>query len=205
MKDFEVEVRGPLSKAKYDLLLDVLHKKGKFKLERRRLFIDYSTFLDGEGLSGRTKDIRVRQTNGEPEIVVKIGAWTGNESRRELIVPTKTGSFDTLVQVFAALGYTKGILGIRNSQVFQFQGAEFAVVEVPGHSYYFEAEIMGHKDETSEIEKRIRSICDGLGLTTFTPESFFAYIDDLNKSANEIFDFKAYSEGDFARRFEKEE
>src|SRR5680860_676159 len=103
-KDYEIELRGPLSKEQFNKLVILFDKEGKKIADKDRISIDYSTFLEG-GIKNRKKDIRVRVTNGIPEIIVKIGEWGGIDQRRELAVFTKPGEFDTLVEIFGTLGY----------------------------------------------------------------------------------------------------
>ncbi|MCX6715577.1 MAG: hypothetical protein NT077_01005 [Candidatus Taylorbacteria bacterium] len=103
-KNIEVEVRGPLSKTEFERLNSFLSKNATFKQKKERVLIDYSA-----GLKDRTKDIRVRETNGVPEIVIKLGSWGGSEKREEISLHLGKGSFDELVRAFGELGYTKGV------------------------------------------------------------------------------------------------
>ena len=135
-KNIEIEIRGPLSKEKFKDLASFFDKEGKKITEKSRILIDYSTFLEG-GVKDRQKDIRLRVTNGIPEIIVKIGSWGGTEQRKELSILTGSGQFDTLVQIFAALGFIKGILCVRNSKVYEYKNTEFALVKMPGPNYYY--------------------------------------------------------------------
>jgi len=200
-KDIEVEIRGPLSKEKYKELVKLFEIKGRKTAEKKRILIDYSTFLKG-GVRNRQKDIRLRVTNGIPEIIVKIGKWGGVDQRKELSVFTEQGDFDTLVQIFAALGFRKGILCVRNSKVYEYKGIEFSLVEVPGHSYYYEAEKLAHKKERLEnITRKIKNICMDLRLEIFNKKHFFEYIERLNKEANEIFNYATYTPNYFKKRF----
>ena len=187
-KNIEVEIRGLLTAEEYSKLKSFLDKEGEKTEEKDRILIDYSTFLPG-GVEERKKDIRLRVTNGVPEIVVKLGEWGGTEQRKELSVKTAPGTFDTLTEIFGALGYEKGVLAVRKSQVYMYKDIEFALVEVPGHSYYFEAEKMAHANENAdELLEEMQVVCKELGLTVFSKEEFFAYIQKLNKEANGIFD-----------------
>ena len=187
-KNIEVEIRGLLTAEEYSKLKSFLDKEGEKTEETDRILIDYSTFLPG-GVEERKKDIRLRVTNGVPEIVVKLGEWGGTEQRKELSVKTAPGTFDTLTEIFGALGYEKGVLAVRKSQVYMYKDIEFALVEVPGHSYYFEAEKMAHANENAdELLEEMQVVCKELGLTVFSKEEFFAYIQKLNKEANGIFD-----------------
>ena len=201
-KTIEVELRGLLTKDQYQQLEKTLRSKGQFKQTKRRVLIDYSTFLPAEGIRDRTKDIRLRVTNGMPEIIVKLGKWGGTENRKELSVMANKGEFDKLVEIFAALGLTKGILAIRNSEIYDYHEIEFALVEVPGHSYYFEAEKMiGAGENIAKAKQTIEAELLKLNLTWFDNETFFKYIDSLNAEANEVFDYNNYSDNYFQKRF----
>lgn len=201
-KDIEVELRGLLTKEQYDGLNETLAGASGLKEEKYRILLDYSTFLPGEGIEERKKDIRVRVTNGIPEIVVKLGSWGGSESRKELSFKGSPGSFDTLVEIFGNLGFTKAVLCERRTRAYDYKGVEFALVEVPGHSYYFEAEKMAHGEvDMSEVESEIRTVCEELGLSILTKEDFFRYIDTLNKEANAVFEFDSHTENRFRDEF----
>ena len=202
-KNFEIELRGPLSSDAFNRLNDFLSKNGVLKEKRNRILIDYSTFLPDQGIKERTKDIRLRVTNKKPEIIIKVGNWGGSDHREELSVFAEEGSFDTLVKSFHVLGYSKGVLCVRNSSIYTYKDIEFAVVEVPEHSYYFEAEkIVNSEPEKEEALHDIHAVCAELGLHFFDDANFFTYIETLNKEANEIFDFKNYTEGYFKARFD---
>ena len=200
MKNIEVEYSGPLEREQAKDLIDFFDKNGEKVTTKHRVLIDYSTFL-GDGLKNRKKDIRLRITNGVPEIIVKLGDWNSTNSRKELSVLTEDGSFDRLVQIYAALGYKKGMLCERTTEVYNYDGIEFAVVEVPGHSFHFEAEIMSDEDSVEEARKHIVEVCEKLGLKIFSDEEYIKYIEILNKEANEVFDFKNYTDGYFENRY----
>lgn len=200
-KDIEVEVRGRLTSAQYQSLESFLRENGKYLETKDRITLDYSTFLPGEGVRGRTRDIRLRVTNKQPEIITKLGVWGGRESRKELSVKTPPGTFDTLVQNYAALGYTKAALFVRRTEVFTYADIEFALVEVPQHSYYFEAEKMVGESETDAAHAELEKVCETLGLTLFDDEGLHSYIEELNREANEVFDYTDYEDGYFAKRF----
>lgn len=199
-KNIEVESTGPLSKEKFLELTNFFDKNGKKTNVKHRIIIDYSTFL-GDGLKNRKKDIRLRITNGQPEIIVKLGEWNSSNHRKELSVFTETGSFDRLVQIYAALGYTKGMLCERTTQVYEYDGIEFALVEVPNHSFHFEAEIMSNEQNIASSKEHIKNTCGKLGLKIFSDKEYIEYIETLNKEANEIFDFKNYTENYFENRY----
>lgn len=201
-KNIEVELRGPLNKFEVIKLEKKLKARGKHKGLKYRVLIDYSAFLPKQGIANRTKDIRLRATNGVPEIIVKVGKWGADENRKEISVLSQPGGFDKLVQIFAIIGLSKGVLCVRKSRVYEYKGIEFSIVEVPGHSYYFEAEkLIGNKEKSKTARRYIEDICQELDLRLFDKKSFFQYIRKLNKEANENFNFKNYTEGYFKKRF----
>lgn len=200
-KNIEIEIRGPLSKDKFNKMVAFFDANGKKMNEKKRILIDYTTSLEG-GVENREKDVRLRITNGIPEIIVKLGKWGGEEQRKELSVLAETGSFDTLVEIFGELGFTKGILCERKSKVYMYQEIEFALVEVPNHSYYYEAEKMAVKTENSQkVTDDIKKVCLDLGLDIFDQKGFFKYINQLNKESNEIFEYVNHKEDYFKDRF----
>lgn len=201
-KNIEVELRGPLTQEKYRELVDFFDKEGKFKEDKDRVIIDYSSFMPGEGLMGRNKDIRLRVTNGRPEIIIKIGKWSGTDDREEVSVYAEKGSFDNLVKIFALLGMTKGVLAIRKIKVFDYREIEFSLVDLNGYGYSFEAEKMvegGHDREATKEE--IKKVCLDLGLKLFSDQEFSDFITDLNKNINEVFDYDNYQKDYFKNRF----
>ncbi|MBW3538295.1 hypothetical protein KY386_02255 [Candidatus Parcubacteria bacterium] len=201
MKDIEVEVRGLLNHGRYASLRKQLESEGRFKTTKNRILLDYSTFLPDANLRERNEDIRLRVTNGTPEIIVKLGSWGGSESRKELSVIAQSGSFDTLVQVFGVIGLTKAMLCVRKSRVYEYKGIEFALVEVPQHSFYFEAEKMVSEDAALTAKDDIAAVCSRLGLKVFNDQEFFRYVEKLNREANEVFDFAGYKDNYFRDRF----
>jgi len=202
MKNIEVESRGPLSKEKFLELDKIFREKGKFKESKNRILITYSIFLPGQGIDNRTKDIRLRVTNGMPEIIVKIGRWGASESRKEISIFAHKGDFDSLVEAFGVMGFEKGMLCVRNTEVYEYKDVEFSLVEVPNHSYYFEAEKLLDANQDREIAKQeIAEACEELKLDVFDDKSFFAYIRKLNKEVNEVFEFKNYTKNYFKNRF----
>ncbi len=197
----EIEMRGPIDKAELETLRNELNGRATLKEVKNRVLIDYTTLLEGQDIENRSTDIRVRNTNGKSEIIVKTGKWGGSDIRDEFKVST-TDSFDSLVQVMRLLGYTKGVLCVRNSEVYQLGEVEIALVEVPGHSYYFEAEIETEDEhDANELSKRIIEKISGLGLQIFSDEDFYAYIRELNENANTVFDTKDEPSDFFRKKF----
>jgi len=200
-ENIEVEFRGPLSKDQYLKLVEKFSKEGNSLEEKKRIFVDYSTFLEGEGIKERQRDIRIRNTNGKSEIMIKLGGWGGSEHREELSAFTDS-SFDTLARIFHALGYSKGVLCVRHTRAYMYNNIEFALVEVPGHSYYYEAERMVASDkDMQQVKDEIAEVCSNLGLTVFDADGWFKYVDILNSEANGVFDYSTHPADFFKEKF----
>lgn len=200
-KQIEIEIRGPLSENKLKELEEYFSEKGERIREKERVLIDYSVFLEDD-IKKREKDIRLRVTNKIPEIIIKTGNWGGVDQRKELSVFTKEGEFDKLVQIFSIMGFRKGMLCVRKSKDYNYKGVEFSLVEVPGHSYYYEAErLVSENEDKEKTTEEIKSVCKSLDLEIFNKKDFFKYIKKLNEESNEIFDYKDYNPGYFKKRF----
>lgn len=199
IKNIEVEIRGPLTKAGYLKLEKFLKKNGHFVQKKDRILIDYSS----ENIESRNNDIRLRVTNKIPEIVIKRGKLGGSDQRQEISVLTKKNNFDNLVKIFAILGFKKGILCVRNGNIYEYKGIEFSIVEVPNHSYYFEVEKLIRSDKNKNIVKlELIKMCKKLNLKVFSDKGLFLYLRKLNNEANEVFDYKNYKDDYFKRRFD---
>jgi len=195
-KNYEVELRRPLTSTDYERVSDFLLKNGELIANLHRFLIDYSTFL--EGIGTRKRDIRVRITNGQPELVVKMGEWGGTH-RKEVSVLLKDSQFENAIQFLGLLGYIKGVACERIIKCYKYKGINLSLVEVPGYSYFFEAEKMGIETEVNLISQEMLDVIHQLGLKVFTKEEFYAYIEDLNKNVNWVFDFRKYQPGEFAK------
>lgn len=199
-KHIEVELRGPLTSAQSARLIKDLDAKGTFIKQTKRIFIDYSVFIKGEGIRVRERDVRVRVTNGESEIMIKTGSPGSYEDRREYSVKSK-GSFDELVQTMAVLGFKRGICGQRLGRIYDYKGCEIVVYEVPEHSYYYEVDVMTTPKGKDKALKKLKGICRELGLETFTNEALHEYMDELNTESNFIYDADVMPDGYFSKQY----
>ena len=201
-KKIEVEIRGPLTKNQYYYLNKVFSKNGKFISPKNRIVLCYPDPETGSLVENCNTDIRIRTTNGIPELIIKQGKWGGDEHRREFSLLAEKGDFDKLVMMLGAMGFKKGVLAERYGKIYIYKKIEFSLVKVPKHSYYFEAEIMVKaKKDIKKAKEKMRRVCKNLGLEVWDDKGFYKYIHTLNNEANEIFDYEKYKEGDFKKRF----
>ncbi len=202
-KNIEVELRGPLTKMTFRNLQSFFKKQAKLLSTEERFFIDYSTLMKSQGIRNRSTDIRIRATNKIPEIMIKLGDWSDNKERKELSIKGKQGDFDTFVQIFAALGYTKGVQVHVVRQVYRYKSIEFVLVDLfKGFYYLFEAEKMvSSKKEVTKTRNEIKKVLEELQLEVFTDEEFYGHIEKINREVAQIFDFKNYKDNFFKKKF----
>jgi predicted adenylyl cyclase CyaB len=191
MKNIEVELRGPLNKNQKEKLEKWLEQNGETKEIKDRIVYDYNIcFGTVEEGHKSNLDIRLRNTNQQPEIIMKIAKNFNLDSRKEISVPFDVKDWDKMVQVFGELGFAKALIYHRKSKTYDYQDLEFALIEVPEHSYFFEVEKLVHShDESEQAKQEIIAICAELGLKIWTEDEFTEYVKILNKDANKLFEY----------------
>ena len=71
----------------------------------------------------------------------------------------------------------------------------------PGIVFHYEAEITSSEDGVEKAKKHIEEVCTELGIEIFSNQGCIDYIETLNREANEIFEFKNYTEGYFENHY----
>ena len=140
------------------------------------------------GLSHSKKiDLRLKETNQSYEFSLKVGKL-GNSSRREISIPFPKEKAEEALDFLKFLGKKEGLIAKRNALIFEYKGIEWALVEVPKHSYYFEAEkIVTTKEEGQNAKREISKIANDLGLKLFNAKEYLEYLKSLDEEANEKF------------------
>ncbi len=181
MSKFEVELRGKLTPEKKTKLVKFLMKNGKLVKSYKRTQWIF-------GLSHSKKiDLRIKQTNGKNEFSLKVGKLN-NSNRKEISIPFDKDKLKESIDFLKYLGYREGLRAIRNADIYEYRRIEWAIVEVPGHSNYFEAEkLVGSKKEGKCAVKEIEKIALELGLKVFSPKETLEYISILDAEANKVF------------------
>lgn len=180
-KEYEIELRGLLNNNQKKKLLEFLNSKGKKvkQYERTQWIFDKS--------HDKKIDFRIKQTNGETEFSLKVGKLS-DSNRREISIPFPKESLSEAMDFAKTMGYRDGLIAKRNAKIYYYKGVEWAVVDVPSHSSYFEAEIIANtKAKGKSAEKNIRQVADELNLEIFTKEKLMKYIKKLDTEANREF------------------
>lgn len=179
-KVIENEIRGNISDQDLARLAAKLMKEGKLIKEFNRFSIRY----EPADFETSTEDVRIREQEDKSEIVMKIGAFDAAD-REEIAVEIVPGSFEEGVKFLAKQGYVFGYAFWRDTQVFNVDGIELALVKALNHSNYFELEITSSVEGQAKALAELREMADTLSLNCFeNKEQYFNYLKDLDKHAN---------------------
>lgn len=132
-------------------------------------------------------DLRVRSTNQNIEMTLKIGRLSASQRKEIGFKLGKIKLEDALLFLYH-LGFRKGAKSTVISDIYRYSGAEFCVAEIPGHSYYFEIEgIAKSENEIQKVKGKLLRLARNLGLRIFTKREFMRYVNEVQKNANERF------------------
>lgn len=181
MSKFEIELRGRLTPTEKNKLANFLSKNGKLIKQYKRTQWIFRLSHN------KIIDLRIKQTNGENEFSLKVGKL-GNPNRKEISIPFDKDKLKDSFDFLKFLGHREGLKAVRNADIYQYEGIEWAIVEVPNHSNYFEAEkLVGSKKEGKEAKEEIVKVAEGLGLKVFSPKETVEYIRVLDDEVNKKF------------------
>ena len=117
----EVEIRGRLTEADFSRLQNFFEKEGEHIESHTREMIrlyDYPGFA--EDSIKREVDIRLRNTDGRCEIMVKRKASDDSMARHESSLKLQDTDLESAKQTLKALGYAKGLWMHRKKQVYTY-------------------------------------------------------------------------------------
>jgi predicted adenylyl cyclase CyaB len=183
----EVEIRGPLNKSQYETFRSFLAKEGKFikHIDREAFFLYGHPGYAHDPLE-RTVDIRLRNTNGECEIMVKQKISENNEARKEISLKLKDNNLETAKEVVKALGISKALRIERSSDIYEYRGIEWSIVRAPKDHFFYEAERSAKdKEESKQVQKDLALEAARVKLNVFTPKEDQEFIYLLFKEVDE--------------------
>ena len=108
----EIEIRGKLSKDKFDELFKLLSDRGEIVDHYHRLSIDLSPGFDPVTKTWKNSsgtDIRLKKSDEKEKLSVKMGSFHEKE-RKEVEVKLQTGQFLSALDFLEALGYNSGMI-----------------------------------------------------------------------------------------------
>lgn len=187
----EIELRAKVDENTFASIKQEVEKHGSISIQTR-CFIDYSTFV--EGIGERRLDVRVRVTNGVPEIVVKRGIF-GAAVREEAAARVVSEDLEKALSVMALLGYEKGVMGGRRIHRGMIGDVEVAAQEVLDFNQpsviaerFVEVEYIGASTDHKVAESSLRNFLEERKIKPFTIPEWNLYIAELNKKWNGVYE-----------------
>lgn len=185
MASIEVEIRGNLSRGDYDRVKAFLDEHGKhMKSQEREMFLlrDYPGY--SRDFVGREVDIRLRNTNGSCEIMLK--KRVGN-AREETQLKLHDGDLENAKKIVKALGCTETVWMHRLTEAYDHHGIEWALVIAPNDIRYYEAELaVENESEVAQAHETLEREAREIGLEVLDEEGTRALIHKLDTEANRV-------------------
>ena len=177
----EIEIRGKLSKEKFDELSKLLETDGKAVDHYHRLSIDLSPGFDPTTKTWKNSsgtDIRLKKSDDKEKLSVKMGSFYEKE-RKEVEVKLQAGQFLSALDFLENLGYNSGMIYCWESWEFNYRGVEVKLSKYTDD--YFTFEIEGK--ENSNVD----AIAMDFGLTSYTQEQYRQAIDWENQNIHQLY------------------
>jgi hypothetical protein len=186
----EYEMRARLTRQRYDKICNDLGALLP-KHADSRCFIDFTTVTDG--IAGRTRDIRIRVTNGIPELIVKVGMF-GAPVREEAVARIFPDDLAEALSVMALLGFSKGVCCARRIVRVSIGDLEIALQEVVDVckpdavlDQFVEVEFIGGSVSDDYALNRIRSELRRWCLEPLSLGDWNEYVAELNEKSSFIY------------------
>ena len=182
----EVEIRGRLDDQKFERLTALFKAEGELLEQQDREMILLSGYPGySEDPIARMVDIRLRNTNGFCEIMVKHKAADDNSARHEVSLALKDTNLDTAKQVLKALGFSGGLWMHRKKDIYRYKNIEWSLVDVPQGLRYFEAEREAANEESiPSVRTALAEEAQSLGLEVLNSEQMKEFISMLDAKVN---------------------
>ncbi|MFA4887896.1 MAG: hypothetical protein WC595_06820 [Candidatus Nanoarchaeia archaeon] len=199
----EVEYIGELSDKQHNAL------KAKFgkpiKTKRRISFMYFKNDIPSEFSQAEDDgiDLRLRITNGEPELILKQGSFTATHSRKETSIHFKVSEIQDYINLFAGLGWKIVVAYGAETSVYSYNGIEFSLIKIKDYGYNFEAEILTSEDKVEEAKKKIEAELSILGLKPFDEQGLNKQCNAINNEKELQFDFSKQQFKDIEARFKE--
>ncbi len=204
MVKIEVEHRGRLTAEKFNDLTKLFSKKAKFISVKKRFSIVYSNNIEKKSVredKDNPIDLKLRVTNGQPEIALKYGKWSGKDARREFGFHIASEQYENYIEFLKILGYDQAVLMANTKYDYRYHDVEFSLVEVPDWGYYFEAEMLVEENQKKAAEKKIDAEVEALGLKVFSEEEFYDLLDELNNRPGVKIDLSKVETSDLKKKY----
>lgn len=177
----EIEIRGKLSKDKFDELFKLLTENGELADHYHRLSLDLSSGFDPATKTWKNSsgtDIRLKKSDEKEKLSIKMGNFHEKE-RKEVEVKLQTGQFLSALDFLEALGYNSGMIYYWESWEFNYQGVEIKLSKYTDE--YFTFEIEGKQNSN------VDAIAKDFKLTSYSQEQYRQAIDWENQNIHRLY------------------
>lgn len=177
----EIEIRGKLTKEKFDELFKRLTDSGKLADHYHRLSLDLSPGFNPVTKTWKNSsgtDIRLKKSDEKEKLSVKMGTFQDKE-RKEVEIKLQTGEFLSALDFLEALGYNSGMIYYWESWEFDYQGVEIKLSKYTDE--YFTFEIEGK--ENSDVD----AIAKDFELVSYSKEEYRQAIDWENQNIHQLY------------------
>lgn len=177
----EIEIRGKLTKEKFEGLFKLLTNSGELVDHYHRLSIDLSPGFDVESKTWKNSsgtDIRLKKSDDKEKLSIKTGNFHDKE-RKEVEVKLQTGQLLEALEFLEVLGHHSGMVYYWESWEFNYQGTEIKLSKYTDD--YFTFEIEGK--ENLEVD----TIAKELKLIPFTSDDYRKTIDWENQNIHQLY------------------
>lgn len=188
----ELEIRGEIRASDIPAIEKRLTAFG-FRLTsdtRRTSVMSFGT-VSGIGLGGKATpktqaDVRCRITNGDAEIVAKIGR-TDVHNRQEISHAADMEDMISFAQMFGAMGFFTKV-GSKKTKNYEKGKVVVSIVQSPSGLAYVELEKMSDKTHERADHEELKTLAHELRLTLWrTRKEFLAFCDRLTKHDDWMF------------------
>ena len=157
----EVEVRGFITKEKYDELLEFFKKNAKFINE------DYQEtyYFDSDA------DLRIQRNKFFSKIWLKKGK-IHDDFREEIEIKFKRDDFEKLEKLFLDLGFNVEIKWFRKRYHFKWEKIDAMLDYTKGYGYIIELEKISSEDEKEKILEMLKNKLKIIGVKLTPREEF---------------------------------
>jgi|GEM_PF-2797887 len=177
----EIEIRGKITKEKFEEMFSLLSNKGELADHYHRLSIDISPGFDPELKTWKNSsgtDIRLKKSGEKEKLSLKMGGFQDKE-RREVEIKLQTGEFLSALDFLEILGYKSGMIYYWESWEFNYEGVEIKLSKYTDDYFTFEVE----GKENSDVD----SIAKSFDLASYTDEQYREAIDWENQNIHNLY------------------
>ncbi|MFA6007642.1 MAG: hypothetical protein WC784_03280 [Candidatus Shapirobacteria bacterium] len=182
----EIEIRGKISKKKFEEVMVLMKKEARLKDHYKRLSVDISPGFNEENRSWKNLsgvDLRIKKSGNKEKISAKMGNFNDKE-REELDIKLEEGQLLNVIKMFVKLGFDKGMIYQWESWEFDYQDFEVKLSKYTDDYFTFEIELETGKNDPVDLAKK-------LSLIPYSNGEYEEAIVWENKNIHQLFSIEA--------------